>query len=173
MKYLLPVLFVFFFGCKQKPLIIKPISYSYDDTEFICNCDWKILAIIPPGTYKPNEMVMLPEMDTGGCHILTNRRGMAELKRIEHFKDTVTVTNINYDSAAKCLIKTGLAKAKGTIEIGDTVMVDIIMHGESVGIVRATKSARAYIDYLQCNCNGWYDLSDMMPYSQTWNKINK
>ncbi len=86
------------------------------------------------------------------------------------------ISKKQYDSLATAIKNMPWVKpVKENLEVGDTVSVDVIMHGLSVGIIRALRSDVVYVDFFECNCNGWYDIKafGVRPFSQTWNRINK
>lgn len=87
--------------------------------------------------------------------------------------ETTLVNKPKYDSIAKAYQTRKIRPLKNNIESGDTVTVDVTEHGASLGIVRAIRGSEMYIDYFQCNCNGWYSNYEIHPYSATWNQIER
>ena len=68
-----------------------------------------------------------------------------------------------------CIAKKDDQLTGKSIKIGDTVMVDVVMHNGSVGVVRDSYDRDFYVDYFNCNCNGWYPAFEVHPFSNSWN----
>jgi hypothetical protein len=67
----------------------------------------------------------------------------------------------------------GIPPFNRSFSVGDTVVVDVIGHGASAGIVRKEYDGDYYIDFFSCNCNAFYRASDIHPYTPSWDKIPK
>src|SRR5687767_7229516 len=63
---------------------------------------------------------------------------------------------------------------KEKLDIGDTVIYDVIGHGWKTATVKATDDDYYYLKFFNCNCNGWYRhfpiFRPILHYSNTWNQ---
>ncbi len=82
----------------------------------------------------------------------------------------IEAKKVDYDSLGLSIDIAKLKPVKATLEVNDTVLVSVINHGNSIGIITAKDGDDFYVSFFSCNCNGWYErrFHNIKPFSMTW-----